>query len=237
MCGRYGFGNPARLGTLPLGVDLTLGEARYNMAPTQEVPLVLEEPTGRRAVAARWGLVPFWATDPSIGNRLINARADTVADKPSFRNAFKQRRGLMPADLIYEWQAIDGQKTKQPWCIRLADDAPFAMAALWERWSPRPSADQASEPLAAEPLTSCTIITTDANAVMAPMHHRMPVILHEADYDRWLDPRTSRREALALLRPFDGPMRAYRVSSYVNAPRNSGAACCEPIDPPPTSFL
>jgi putative SOS response-associated peptidase YedK len=222
MCGRYGFGNPARLGTLPLGVALPDLAARYNVAPSQAVPFVLQDKEGRRAELVKWGLVPFWADDPSIGNRLANARSDSVATKPSFRNAFKSRRGLMPADLYYEWQVIPGQKVKQPWCIRLPDDAPFAMAALWERWAPKTDPD-------ANPLTTCCVITTDANGVMAPIHDRMPVILHEADYDAWLDPKTPAAEAQALLRPFNGAMLAYPVSTLVNAPRNDSAANVLPL--------
>lgn len=226
MCGRYGFGNPARLGTLPLGIPLgvelpALG-ARYNVAPSQAVPFVLQDREGRRAELVKWGLVPFWADDPSIGNRLANARSDSVAAKPSFRNAFKSRRGLMLADLFYEWQVLPGQKVKQPWCIRLAEDAPFAMAALWERWTPKATPE-------VEPLTTCCVITTDANAVMAPIHDRMPVILHEADYDAWLDPKTPPAVAQSLLKPFDGAMRAYAVSTVVNKPGNDGPGCIEPL--------
>lgn len=221
MCGRYGFGNPARLGTLPLGIPLgvelpALG-ARYNVAPSQAVPFVLQDREGRRAELVKWGLVPFWADDPSIGNRLANARSDSVAAKPSFRNAFKSRRGLMLADLFYEWQLLPGQKVKQPWCIRLAEDAPFAMAALWERWTPKATPE-------VEPLTTCCVITTDANAVMAPIHDRMPVILpDEARWRTWLDPRADREALEALLRPSpDDLLTARPVSRRLNNPRAEG---------------
>lgn len=222
MCGRYGFGNPARLGALPLGVELPELGARYNVAPSQAVPFVLQDREGRRAELVKWGLVPFWADDPSIGNRLANARADSVAVKPSFRNAFKSRRGLMLADLFYEWQVLPGQKVKQPWCIRLAGDAPFAMAALWERWTPKSAPDS-------DPLTTCCVITTEANGVMTPIHDRMPVILHETDYDQWLDPKTPPAVAQGLLKPFDGAMRAYTVSTVVNKPGNDAPVCIEPL--------
>lgn len=222
MCGRYGFGNPARLGTLPLGVEFPDLGARFNVAPSQAVPLVLQDHGHRAAVLARWGLVPFWADDPSIGNRLVNARGETAAAKPSFRAAFKQRRGLMPADLFYEWQVVAGQKTKQPWCIRLPDEQPFCMASLWERWSPKDQPD-------AEPLLSCCIITTDANPAMAPIHDRMPVILRPEDYDAWLDPQYTSARAQTLVRPYDGPMVSYRVSPLVNAPRHDAPACAEPL--------
>jgi putative SOS response-associated peptidase YedK len=228
MCGRYGFGNPARLGTLPLGVPLPDLEARFNVAPSQAVPVLLQETGARRAEMVRWGLVPFWAADPAIGNRLANARADSVAAKPSFRSAFRSRRGLMLADLYYEWQVVPGQKVKQPWCIRLDDDAPFAMAALWERWTPK-DGPEAPADLAA-PLTTCCVITTDANRIMTPIHHRMPVIVPASDMEQWLDPHTPPPVAQALLRPYEGAMRAYRVSTYVNAPRNAGPECLTPRD-------
>ena len=226
MCGRYGFGNPARLGELPLGVELNVAlpalSPRWNVTPSQAVPLVRETPSGREALMARWGLVPFWADDPSIGHRLANARGDTVAIKPSFRAAFKQRRGLMPADLFYEWQPLEGMKTKQPWCLRMPGEAPFAMAALWETWTPKDAPE-------AEPLVTCCLITTDPNDTMRPIHDRMPVILHPADYDAWLNSRTPVPILQKLLRPYEGPMQALQVSTYVNAPRHEGPACAEPV--------
>lgn len=222
MCGRYGFGNPARLGTLPLGVDLPALEPRFNVAPSQAVPLVLQDAGERRALMAHWGLVPFWADSPAIGNKLANARGDTVAAKPSFRGAFKARRGLMPADRFYEWQPLPGQKVKQPWCIQLEDEAPFCFAALWERWTPKDAPG-------AEPLLSCCLITTEPNGTMGPIHDRMPVIVPPEAYAQWLDPATPAAVAQALIRPYDGAMRAYPVSTYVNAPRNEGAPCSAPL--------
>ncbi|MCZ8012696.1 MAG: SOS response-associated peptidase [Gemmatimonas sp.] len=222
MCGRYGFGNPARLSTLPLGVDLPALAARFNVAPSQAVPIVFHDAAGRHAILARWGLVPFWADDPAIGNRLANARGETVASKPSFRGAFKARRALLPADRFYEWQPLPGQKVKQPWCIQLEDAAPFCFAGLWERWVPKGQPD-------AEPLLSCCLVTTEPNAVMAPIHDRMPAIVPPTAYDLWLDPGTPAAAAQALIRPYGGPMRAYPVSTYVNAPRNEGPACSAPL--------
>lgn len=222
MCGRYGFGNPARLGALPFGVTLPELAAHYNLAPSRDVPLVRSYDETRDAVMARWGLVPFWADDPSIGNRLANARGDSMATKPSFRAAFKQRRGLMPADLFYEWQVIAGQKIKQPWCMRLPDDAPFSFGAIWERWTPK------NDP-AAEPLVTCAIITTEPNDVMRPIHERMPVIVAPEDYDAWLDPHTAAATAQSLVRPYAGALRAWPVSLRVNSPRVDDAACIEPL--------
>lgn len=227
MCGRYGFGNPARLGTLPLGAALPALEAHFNMAPSSKVPIVRQldgKHTGERdATLAHWGLVPFWADDPSIGNKLANARGDTVATKPSFRAAFKQRRGLMPADLYYEWQVIEGQKVKQPWCIRMPDDAPFCFGAIWERWTPK------ADP-GAESLVSCAIITTDANEATSHIHHRMPVIIAPEDFEQWLDPKTSPADAQTLVRPYEGAVNAFRVSTRVNSPRANDAECIAPLD-------
>ena len=226
MCGRYGFGNPARVAELPLGVDLAASlpglAPRWNVTPSQPVPLIRETSAGREALLARWGLVPFWADDPSIGNRLANARGDTVAVKPSFRAAFARRRGLMPADLFYEWQVIAGAKVKQPWCIRLPDDEPFVFAALWESWRPKDDGE-------APPLVTCCLITTEPNDTVQPIHDRMPVILAPSDYDAWLDPAASPAALQALIRPYAGPMRAYRVSRLVNAPVNDSADCAVPI--------
>jgi putative SOS response-associated peptidase YedK len=234
MCGRYGFGDPARLDALPLGVALPALAPRWNVAPSQRVPLVVAEAGGRRATLARWGLVPSWATDPAIGNRLINARGETVREKPAFRAAFRARRGLLPADLFYEWQSVPGARGRQPWCIRLAGEAPFAFGALWERWRPRdaPASEVLEgELLEGELLESCAIVTTAPNAVMAPIHDRMPLILAPADYDAWLDPATPLDDVAALIRPSDpAPMRAWRVSTWVNAPAHDDARCIVPLE-------
>ena len=222
MCGRYGFGNPARLGALPLGVTLPALAPRYNVAPSQAVPLVLQEGHTREVRMAKWGLIPFWAEDPGIGHKLANARADGIASKPAFRAAFKKQRGLMPADLFYEWQVVPGHQGKQPWCIRLPDEEPFVMAALWDRWQPK------IDPIA-DPVLTCCIITTDANATMEPIHHRMPVILPLSDVDAWLDPETTAADAVRLLRPYGGPLHAYQVKTWVNATRNDDAQCATPL--------
>jgi putative SOS response-associated peptidase YedK len=222
MCGRYGFGNPARLATLPLGVTFPALAPRFNVAPSQAVPLVLQEGSDRELRLAKWGLVPFWAEDIGIGQQLANARSDGIATKPSFRAAFKSRRGLMPADLFYEWQVVPGHKGKQPWCVRLPDDEPFVMAALWESWQPK------HDPIA-DPLLSCAVITTDANDTMRPIHHRMPVILPLSDVDAWLDPTTSAAAAQRLLRPYEGPLHVYQVKTWVNATKNDDAECVAPL--------
>jgi putative SOS response-associated peptidase YedK len=194
-------------------------EPRYNIAPTQTVATV-RAPSGidkREFAFLRWGLVPSWADDPAIGNRLINARSDTAASKPSFRSAFKHRRCLVLADGFYEWQKLGSKK--QPHYFRLRDGKPFAFAGLWERW----------EKLG-PPVESCTILTTEANDVLRPVHERMPVILDPKDYNLWLDPSPQKPEALqALLRPYPAAeMNGYPVSPLVNNPRNDSPRCIEP---------
>jgi putative SOS response-associated peptidase YedK len=196
---------------------------RYNIAPTQTVAAVrsAESGDGRELSLVKWGLIPSWAKDAKIGNSLINARADTVATKPSFRSAFKKRRCLIPADGFYEWKAIPGQKVKQPYLIGIRDAPAFAFAGLWERWS-APDGQK---------VDSCSIITTDANELMAQVHNRMPVILDSADYDRWLDRnRQDPQDVADLLKPFPAErMQLTPVSTLVNSPRNDTAKCVEAL--------
>jgi putative SOS response-associated peptidase YedK len=174
MCGRYSLTTPTEaLVALFAAGPLEGFSPRYNIAPTQLVPAVRMSEGERAWAWLRWGLIPSWAKDPAIGNRMINARAETVADKPAFRAALRRRRCLLPADGFYEWEKRDG--AKQPYHIALADRAPFAFAGLWEHWQ----GDEAIE--------SCTILTTAANRRLAPIHPRMPVILAPEHYDIWLD--------------------------------------------------
>jgi putative SOS response-associated peptidase YedK len=194
-------------------------EPRYNIAPTQSVAAV-RAPSGidkREFAFLRWGLVPSWADDPAIGNRLINARSDSVATKPSFRSAFKHRRCLVLADGFYEWQKLGSKK--QPHYFSLRDGKPFAFAGLWERWEK-----------SGTPVESCTILTTEANDVLRPVHERMPVILEPKDYDLWLDPSPQKPELLqGLLRPYSaGEMTGFPVSPLVNNPRINSPRCIEP---------
>ena len=219
MCGRYTLTTPpdvlARAFCVPSVPPLP---PRYNVAPTQPV-LIVRKAANREAVLARWGLIPSWSSDAAIGNRLINARAETVADKPSFRAAFRQRRCLVPATGLYEWQKQG--KYKQPYHVRRKDGEPFAFAGLWERWQ---------EP-GGEPIDSCTILTTEANDLMRSLHDRMPVILDPRSYDRWLDHGRHDREALcSLLAPCPSEwLVAFPVSSYVSNARNEGPKCLEPV--------
>ena len=213
---------------------------RWNVAPTQPVPAVRREEDGRHLVTLRWGLVPFWADDPSIGARLINARAETLAEKPSFRDAFRKRRCLVPADGFYEWKT-EG-KRKQGYAIRRRDRAPFAFAGLWERWngprsnSPPLNGPEGGGPAPAEPLETLTIVTTTANTVLKPLHDRMPVILDETNWDLWLDPAAPLPLLEGLLKPApDALLEAYPVGPRVNNVRNDDEDCASPLDDAPTN--
>jgi putative SOS response-associated peptidase YedK len=200
--------------------DLPDLSPRYNIAPTQKVAAVRPAVQGgRELVLLRWGLIPSWAGDPSIGSRLLNARAETVAEKPSFRSALQRRRCLIAADGFFEWQAQKGKK--QPYYFRLADGRPFAFAGLWERWSRG----------GGEPLETCTIITTEANDLVRSYHERMPVILPTAAHAAWLDTSLHRPEPLLpLLCPYPGEeMAAYPVNPLVNSPRTDDARCIERV--------
>jgi putative SOS response-associated peptidase YedK len=218
MCGRY------ELHTHPAAVALTFGLAqpptlqpRYNIAPMQDVPVIRQGQSGERELAfVRWGLVPRWAKDPAIGAKMINARAETIADKPSFRTAFRKHRLLLPADGFYEWKRT--ATGKQPIHIGLKGGGLFAFAGLAERWlSP-----------AGEVLDTCTIVTTQANAMLAPMHDRMPVIVGVEHYERWLD--VAQTEVGDLLAPYPADAMAwYPVSTRVNSVRNDDAQLLEPV--------
>jgi putative SOS response-associated peptidase YedK len=169
-----------------------------------------------------WGLIPSWAKDAKMGARLINARAETVAEKPAFRSAFRQRRCLVLADGFYEWQQQEEKKQKQPFYFHLREKQAFAFAGLWEHWQ---------DDAAGEEIESCTLLTTEANELMEPIHNRMPVILDPKDYDLWLDPKVKNSELLQpLLRPYaTEEMAAYRVSTTVNKPIHDSAECIESI--------
>ncbi len=224
MCGRYTLVAPSDLVVDLFKIDEPIElAARFNIAPTQEAPVVLVEPEPsprRRLEQFRWGLVPFWAKDRSLGDRMINARSETVAEKPAYRASFKKRRCLVVADGFYEWQATGGPK--QPYFFRLRSGQPFAMAGLWDRWDKAPDEN---------PLQTYTILTTGPNEVVAPVHHRMPVILQPSKYESWLDPNNQDRTELneLLVSSPAEEMEALPVSTYVNNPANQGPRCIEPI--------
>jgi putative SOS response-associated peptidase YedK len=195
------------------GVEVPETQPGFNIAPTQKVLAIREESGERDAAWLKWGLVPSWAKDPSMGARLINARSETVAEKPSFREAFKKRRCIIPADGFYEWQRTEGRK--QPYFFQMRDGRPFGFAGLWERW----------EGEGGELLDSCTILTTEANEALRPVHDRMPVILHPEEYSLWLEAGDRERATLReLLRPYPAEeIVSYPVSPLVNSPSNRGA--------------
>lgn len=209
MCGRYVINVDSDTIQQAFDLDQVVDFApRYNIAPTQYAPVITNE-SSKQLSMYRWGLVPSWAKEISIGSKMINARADGIAEKPSFRSAFKRRRCLVPVTGFYEWQKGEG-KTKTPMYIHLKDQELFALAGLWEVWH-SPDGDE---------LRTFTIITTDANDFMTPIHNRMPVILRKADYATWLDPNDVPASVLQpLLKPFDPrQMDAYEVSRAVNTP-------------------
>jgi putative SOS response-associated peptidase YedK len=227
MCGRFALISDteqlvAQFGIAPaLVAGVPNSVPRYNIAPTQPVAAIrLEEETKQRELTFfRWGLIPSWSKDINIGSRMINARSETVAEKPSFRAAFKRRRCIIPADGFYEWQKRDGGK--QPMFIHATDKRPFALAGLWEMWSD-PEGSM---------LQTCTILTTHPNELMATIHDRMPVILEPEDFDMWLDPGDDPEQGLHLLRPYPAAkMDAYPVSTIVNSPKNDVPACIEPLN-------
>lgn len=219
MCGRY------ELHTHPAAIALAFGldwppelRPRFNIAPMQDVPIVRLNAAGERElVQMRWGLVPRWAKDPSIGARMINARAETAAAKPAYRTAFRRHRCLLPADGFYEWQ-LRGDSRKQPVRIGMSDGGVFGLAGLYERWLPAEG----------QPLDTVTILTTAANALLKTIHERMPVIIAPDAYARWLDP--AEPDPAALLAPYRAePMTWWPVSARVNSVKNDDAACIEPL--------
>ena len=223
MCGRFTLRSRAESLARHFSCEIE-GELapRYNIAPTQMVSVVRRqiEDVKARLAMLRWGLVPSWAKDLSIGNRMINARAESVADKPAFRAAFRRRRCLIPADGYFEW--LKRGKKKQPYYFRMRDESPLAFAGLWETW--RGDTAQAV-------IESCTIITTEANELARPIHDRMPVILEPDQYELWLDPQEQDPEVLRpLLRTFPSDALAVDpVSTHVNSPRNDDPKCIQVV--------
>jgi putative SOS response-associated peptidase YedK len=222
MCGRYEVHTPvediAREFAAALHADPQTLPPRYNVAPSLQVPVIRVRKGKRELAALSWGLLPSWKKDAQ-GNRPINARAETLFDKPMFRNAIARRRCLIPADGFYEWQRRPGGK--QPWHIGMLDGSMFALGGIWEYWAVE----------GVQPVLSCAIIVTDANELVRTLHERMPLIIAREDWNRWLDPElTDPVEIEKLLQPFPAElMRAYPVSSRVNNAKNDDAALIEPL--------
>ncbi|MBN1327853.1 MAG: SOS response-associated peptidase [Candidatus Heimdallarchaeota archaeon] len=231
MCGRFARFSPAHVFRMLFQLNEFIDfPPQYNISPGQDIyavrGIIMRDEQARttsvagnfekEVVLLRWGLIPFWTKDPTIGNRMINSRSDTVTEKPSFKTAFKNHRCLVPTDGFYEWQKQkDGGK--QPYFIRMKSEEPFAFAGIWDKW-------KSSEEHIIE---SCSILTTEPNSLLKPIHNRMPVIIDPSDFDQWLNPSNTDIEQLkTLLKPFDAKkMDAYPVSTYVNNPLSKDKQC------------
>ena len=221
MCGRFTLtGDLAKFAESIGAKGIAKKKPRYNICPTQDVAVVLNlEP--RAISTVKWGLIPFWAEDPKIGNSLANARSEGIESKPSFRSPFKRQRCLVLADGFYEWQKVPGSKAKVPHYFRLKSHDVFGFAGLWDVWA---------DPAGAE-IQTCCLITTTPNSLMEPIHDRMPVILHQMDYDIWLSAYEKPSDQLVpLLKPYPASeMESHPVSTLVNRPQNDEARVIEPV--------
>jgi len=220
MCGRYSFAPELKIVNEHYDITIKDGELTpdYNCAPTRSLPVITANNPGELSFF-RWGLIPFWAKDASIGNKLINARGELIAEKASFKNAFKRRRCLVPADAFYEWRSMETSKEKIPYRIFLPNQGVFSMAGLWEQWK-NPEG---------EAVNTFTIVTTTPNELMAEIHNRMPVILSKEDEKNWLQ-ETDEQKLLSLIKPFPAKlMSAYRISNLVNSVRNNSPKIIEPF--------
>jgi putative SOS response-associated peptidase YedK len=220
MCGRFTLLTPWEelLRTYDAVSEIESLEPSYNIAPTQQIAAIIHDGKKRKLGSLRWGLIPPWAPDKKIGSKMINARAETLLEKRSFKKAFQKQRCLIPADSFYEWKTEDGNK--QPMRIQRKDKTPFAFAGLWETWQD----DDGSN------IYTCTIITTEANSFMQLIHHRMPVILPANSQDIWLDRNHQDTETLQqILKPFSEELTAYPVSTLVNSPKNNREELINPL--------
>ncbi|MHC4294651.1 MAG: SOS response-associated peptidase [Planctomycetota bacterium] len=221
MCGRFALKTPTASLREVMHFDNTPRcDRRYNIAPSQQILIVRNDQGRRIAEMMHWGLIPSWAKDPEIGNRMINARAESLAEKPAFRDSFRRRRCLIPADGFYEWQARKDAR-KQPYFIRTINGEVMALAGIWDSWrSP-----------AGEEIRSCAIVTVDAVSVVADIHKRMPAIIHPSSYDLWLDPAAAPDQLQELLRPPENiDLQSYPVDRKVNAPETDSPDCIAPIE-------
>jgi putative SOS response-associated peptidase YedK len=223
MCGRFGLTRPDKLDLQRFGIStLPTLVPRFNIAPGSDILAVRERDHRPVADLLHWGLIPSWAKDPSIGNRLANARSDTAYGKPAFENAMKARRCLIPADVFYEWQAIPGRRQKQPWAARMAGGDPFALGGIWEYWRLREEG--------AIGIVSCAILTTEPNSLLQPIHDRMPVIIPPERYADWLDARTPAPAVRDLMLSYPSEaMAAWPISLRVNSPQADDAEVLTPL--------
>jgi len=222
VCGRYNLITDTKALVDFFEIDQVLVEAkglrpRYNIAPGQSVPIIRNAGQGNELLLARWGLIPHWSREPSTKYSTINARAETVAEKPSYRDAFKRKRCLIPANGFYEWRRDGDRKT--PHHIHAPDNGLLAFAGVWDHWDKQ-----------GEGFDSCSIIVTTASRIMQPIHERMPVILNPAQYSTWLNPAHYNRAQLeSMLVPYAGSLETCRISRFVNSPANDGPECVEPV--------
>jgi putative SOS response-associated peptidase YedK len=223
MCGRFTLHTPEPLLREIFGVEHSAPldlKPRYNIAPSQPVPIIRDTESGREMVMVKWGLIPRWSKEPKTKYPTINARIETVAEKPTYRTPFKHQRCLIPADGFYEWKVVDGRKV--PHHIRMKNGGPFALAGLWDHWEG-----------GGESLESCSIIVMPANEVMKPLHERMPAIIAPADYDRWMDPKvTDKAEIMDSLDSTpSSQLVTYPISPWVNSPKHDDERCIEAAGP------
>jgi putative SOS response-associated peptidase YedK len=234
MCGRFVSSSPPDELARYFDVE-KVGESvldpSYNVAPSNDIYVVVESGGIRRLETFHWGLIPFWAKDMKTGNKMINARAETVAEKNAYKHAFKKRRCIIPADGFYEWKKVPGQKAKQPYYIQRTDGEPLAFAGLWEVW--RPNKEEGAADDEGEIVRSCTIITGQPNEKMAEIHDRMPVMLPPSAWAEWLDPENDDLATLGkLLVPAPASLiTMHPVSTAVNNARSKGAELADPIEP------
>lgn len=223
MCGRFGLTRPEALKLERFGItELPPLVPRYNIPPSSDI-LVLRERKGvTEAEMIRWGLVPSWAKDPSIGNRMANVRSDTALEKSSFRAAMQKRRCLVPADVFYEWQDVPGQKKRRPYAVAFRDGELFALGGIWEAWRSKEDGEW---------VITCAILTTEPNELLAPIHDRMPVIIRPDAYASWITQSTKTARIKELVEPYAaGEMRAWEIPVLVNDPENDDARVLAPVD-------
>jgi len=223
MCGRFGLTRPEALKLERFGIsELPPLVPRYNIPPSSDILVVRERKGVTEAEMIRWGLVPSWAKDPSIGHRMANVRSDTALEKSSFRNAMQKRRCLIPADVFFEWQDVPGQKRRKPYAVAMLEGEPFALGGLWEAWRTKEGGEW---------LITCAILTTEPNELLAPIHDRMPVIVRPNDYESWVSPSTKIEEVRQLVASFSAAdMRAWEVGLLVNDPKTDDARVIAPVN-------
>ena len=223
MCGRFGLTRPEALNLERFGIsELPPLVPRYNIPPSSDILVVRERKGVTEAEMIRWGLVPSWAKDPNIGNRMANVRSDTALEKSSFRAAMQKRRCLIPADVFYEWQDVPNQKRRKPYAVAVRHGEIFALGGLWEAWRAKESGEW---------LITCAILTTEPNELLQPIHDRMPVIVTEDDYTSWISPATKDVDVRRMVQPFPvDRMRAWEIGLLVNDPKTDDARVMAPVD-------